>query len=148
MAYFLFVFYCLSCRRRSLFASAFNPPLISYPARGSTAQWTGYALNAAIGMQVFLGALTTAISAATSGRQASDLYLPLRPLLPPFFLAVRDAMHSHGINILLMIDFDRNRRTWFVTLFPSFPFIPLFLNMCIYNIAGRPGTIFLPPCRR
>ncbi|KAE9400381.1 hypothetical protein BT96DRAFT_938725 [Gymnopus androsaceus JB14] len=30
---------------------------------------TGLALNVAIGLQVFLGALTTAISAATSGRQ-------------------------------------------------------------------------------
>ncbi|EGN97451.1 hypothetical protein SERLA73DRAFT_161484 [Serpula lacrymans var. lacrymans S7.3] len=37
------------------------------------AMWTGYALNAAIGLQVLLGALTTAISAATTGRQASGL---------------------------------------------------------------------------
>ncbi|KAI9463879.1 hypothetical protein HD554DRAFT_2026866 [Boletus coccyginus] len=36
------------------------------------ALWTGYALNIAIGLQVFFGALTTGIAAAvTSGRQAS-----------------------------------------------------------------------------
>jgi hypothetical protein len=33
------------------------------------AHWTGWALNIAIGLQVLLGALTTAVSAATSGRQ-------------------------------------------------------------------------------
>lgn len=33
------------------------------------AKWTGYALNAAIGLQVLLGSLTTGLSAAaTSGR--------------------------------------------------------------------------------
>jgi len=32
---------------------------------------TGYALNVAIGMQVVLGSLTTALSAATTGRQTS-----------------------------------------------------------------------------
>jgi len=35
------------------------------------AKMTGYALNAAIGMQVLLGALTTGLSAATTGRQTS-----------------------------------------------------------------------------
>ncbi|TFK38440.1 hypothetical protein BDQ12DRAFT_605620, partial [Crucibulum laeve] len=35
------------------------------------AKMTGYALNAAIGMQVVLGALTTGLSAATTGRQTS-----------------------------------------------------------------------------
>jgi len=35
------------------------------------AKLTGYALNVAIGFQVLLGSLTTAISAATSGRQTS-----------------------------------------------------------------------------
>jgi hypothetical protein len=33
------------------------------------AKWTSYALNIAIGLQVFLGALTTGLSAALSGRQ-------------------------------------------------------------------------------
>lgn len=37
----------------------------------SKARMTGLALNVAIGMQVMLGALTTGISAATSGRQTS-----------------------------------------------------------------------------
>ncbi|KAG1864995.1 hypothetical protein DFJ58DRAFT_771918 [Suillus subalutaceus] len=37
----------------------------------SKARMTGLALNIAIGMQVILGALTTGISAATSGRQTS-----------------------------------------------------------------------------
>ncbi|KAK0470654.1 hypothetical protein IW261DRAFT_1002867 [Armillaria novae-zelandiae] len=35
------------------------------------ARMTGYALNIAIGLQVLLGALTTALSAATSGKQTS-----------------------------------------------------------------------------
>jgi len=35
----------------------------------SEAQWTSYALNIAIGLQVLLGALTTGISAALSGKQ-------------------------------------------------------------------------------
>ncbi|KAG0704075.1 hypothetical protein DFH29DRAFT_849452 [Suillus ampliporus] len=35
------------------------------------ARWTGLALNFAIGLQVLLGALTTGISAATSGKQTS-----------------------------------------------------------------------------
>ena len=39
-----------------------------------SALWTGYALNIAIGLQVFFGALTTGIAAAvTSGRQASSI---------------------------------------------------------------------------
>ncbi|KAG1824680.1 uncharacterized protein BJ212DRAFT_1260967, partial [Suillus subaureus] len=38
----------------------------------SKARMTGVALNVAIGMQVMLGALTTGISAATSGRQVSS----------------------------------------------------------------------------
>jgi SMODS and SLOG-associating 2TM effector domain len=33
---------------------------------------TGYALNAAIGLQVLLGSLTTAIAAATSGKSVSQ----------------------------------------------------------------------------
>jgi TPP-dependent indolepyruvate ferredoxin oxidoreductase alpha subunit len=33
------------------------------------AKWTSYALNIAIGLQVLLGALTTGISAALSGKQ-------------------------------------------------------------------------------
>lgn len=37
----------------------------------SKARMTGFALNIAIGLQVILGALTTGISAATSGRQTS-----------------------------------------------------------------------------
>ncbi|KAK0234696.1 hypothetical protein EDD85DRAFT_90657 [Armillaria nabsnona] len=37
----------------------------------SKARMTGYALNIAIGLQVLLGALTTALSAATSGKQTS-----------------------------------------------------------------------------
>jgi len=35
----------------------------------SEAQWTSYALNIAIGLQVLLGALTTGISAALSSKQ-------------------------------------------------------------------------------
>ncbi|EGO20036.1 hypothetical protein SERLADRAFT_478659 [Serpula lacrymans var. lacrymans S7.9] len=35
------------------------------------ALWTGYALNVAIGLQVLLGALTTAIASATIGKQTS-----------------------------------------------------------------------------
>lgn len=36
-----------------------------------SAVWTGYALNIAIGLQVFLGAMTTALAAAlTTGKQA------------------------------------------------------------------------------
>lgn len=35
------------------------------------AKWTGYALNIAIGLQVLLGALTTGLAAALSGRQVS-----------------------------------------------------------------------------
>jgi hypothetical protein len=35
------------------------------------AKYSGYALNAAIGLQVALGALTTGLSAVTSGRQTS-----------------------------------------------------------------------------
>ncbi|KAG2743823.1 hypothetical protein P692DRAFT_20896109 [Suillus brevipes Sb2] len=35
------------------------------------AKWTGHALNVAIGLQVLLGALTTGISAASSGKQTS-----------------------------------------------------------------------------
>ncbi|KAG1760958.1 hypothetical protein EDD22DRAFT_780462, partial [Suillus occidentalis] len=35
------------------------------------AKWTGHALNVAIGLQVLLGALTTGISAASSGKQVS-----------------------------------------------------------------------------
>ncbi|KAK0436425.1 hypothetical protein EV421DRAFT_1124214 [Armillaria borealis] len=37
----------------------------------SKARMTGYALNIAIGLQVLLGALTTGLSAATSGKQTS-----------------------------------------------------------------------------
>ena len=35
---------------------------------------TGLALNIVIGLQVLLGALTTALAAATSGKQASGAY--------------------------------------------------------------------------
>jgi hypothetical protein len=35
------------------------------------AKITGYALNIAIGLQVFLGALTTGLAAALSGKQVS-----------------------------------------------------------------------------
>lgn len=40
------------------------------------AKMTGYSLNAAIGMQVILGALTTGLSAATTGRQVALFYFP------------------------------------------------------------------------
>jgi hypothetical protein len=36
------------------------------------AMWSGYILNAAIGLQVLAGALTTAIAAGTSGAQVSS----------------------------------------------------------------------------
>ncbi|KAI0247244.1 hypothetical protein BJV78DRAFT_1133604 [Lactifluus subvellereus] len=36
-----------------------------------TAKWTGWAINIAIGLQVFLGSLATAIGAALSGKNSS-----------------------------------------------------------------------------
>ena len=44
-------------------------PYVSY-----SALWTGYALNIAIGLQVFLGALTTGLAAAVSGKQVRMLF--------------------------------------------------------------------------
>lgn len=38
------------------------------------AKWTGYALNAAIAAQVVFGAMTTGISAVTTGRKVRFTY--------------------------------------------------------------------------
>ena len=42
----------------------------------SSALWTGYALNIAIGLQVLLGALTTGLAAAVTGKQAGFIRVP------------------------------------------------------------------------
>ncbi|KAK0218790.1 hypothetical protein IW262DRAFT_1462278 [Armillaria fumosa] len=55
------------------------------------ARMTGYALNIAIGLQVLLGALTTALSAATSGKQVR-------------FRFFRDLL---DLNVFLLLDLHR-----------------------------------------
>ncbi|OAX41644.1 hypothetical protein K503DRAFT_767508 [Rhizopogon vinicolor AM-OR11-026] len=61
--------------RRLTIGERLNPSIINAEKERAQyaikAQWTGYALNIAIGLQVLLGALTTGLSAALSGRQVS-----------------------------------------------------------------------------
>jgi len=47
-------------------------PTLSFCAR-CTAKWTGLALNVALALQVLLGALTTALGAALSGKNVRML---------------------------------------------------------------------------
>jgi hypothetical protein len=47
-----------------------------------TATTTGWAQNIALGLQVLLGALTTALGAALSGKNVRDITLPY-PILSP-----------------------------------------------------------------
>jgi hypothetical protein len=61
------------------------------------ARLTGYTLNAAIGIQVLLGSLTTAISAAISGKSVNQNYC--------FLSSVIDAVHPTPGS-------DRDSYTW------------------------------------
>ncbi|KAJ4490715.1 hypothetical protein J3R30DRAFT_3424432 [Lentinula aciculospora] len=73
------------------------------------AKMTGSALNVAIGLQVLLGALTTAISAATSGRQTSIAVSVLGGLstLVASYLARARGSNEPELSIIRVKDLDQ-----------------------------------------
>ncbi|KAJ3812822.1 hypothetical protein EV368DRAFT_37955 [Lentinula lateritia] len=73
------------------------------------AKMTGFALNVAIGLQVLLGALTTAISAATSGKQTSIAVSVLGGLstLVASYLARARGSNEPELSIIRVKDLDQ-----------------------------------------
>ena len=65
------------------------------------ARWTGYALNAAIGMQVLLGSLTTGLSAlAVSGGKSVNIFLMVFYNLSDTIVSLKTAAATTALGML------------------------------------------------